>query len=60
MKRIGIDCTDAQHAQIKRLAAKQNQTIVNYIRAFLGWPLLQQGERKDLNGRRKKSATFVK
>lgn len=46
MKRIGIDCTDSQHEQVKRLALKRKTSIANIFREFIGWPAEQQGKRK--------------
>lgn len=51
MKRIVIEVKDADHARIKRLAQRQNQTIANLFRAFVGIAPQQQGARNDLNGK---------
>jgi hypothetical protein len=48
MKRIVIDCQDAQHTQVKKIAQRRGITISNLFRELIGWPAERQGERKDL------------
>ena len=56
MKRIVIDVSDKQHAEAKRRAFREGQTVANLFRAFMRWPMEAQGMRRDLEpGRRQKA-----
>ena len=52
MKRLIIEVQDKQHAALKRKCARLGITIANYFRQQEGWPLEQQGARKDLQSKK--------
>ncbi len=38
-----------QKAELEKKAQDSGLTVLNYLRSLLGWPLEQQGARKDLS-----------
>jgi len=38
-----------QKAELEKKAQEAGLTVLNYLRSLLGWPLEQQGARKDLS-----------
>jgi hypothetical protein len=39
-----------QKAELEKKAQDAGLSVLNYLRSLLGWPLEQQGARKDLSG----------
>ncbi len=48
---ICVSCSEEQKAEVERKADEAGLSVSNYLRRFLGWPLEQQGKRKDLKDR---------
>ena len=46
--KVTLPCSAAQKAMLELAASERGLSIANYLRAILGWPLEQQGKRKDL------------
>lgn len=40
--------SEEQKADLEKRASRSGLTVPNYLRSLLGWPLEQQGARKDL------------
>lgn len=46
--KVTLPCSQDQKAELEQRAQEQGLSIANYLRSLLGWPLEQQGSRKDL------------
>jgi hypothetical protein len=46
--RITLHMSEAQKAELAERARQAGLSMPNYLRSLLGWPLEQQGTRKDL------------
>jgi hypothetical protein len=52
--KITLYMSEEQKADLRMRARAAGLTVPNYLRSLLGWPLEQQGTRKDLAAGRKK------
>ena len=57
--KITIPCSIDQKAEVERKSQEQGLSTANYLRKLLGWPLEQQGERKDLAMRERQSSKHM-
>lgn len=46
--KITLPCSQIQKTELEQRAKEQQLSVSNYLRSLLGWPLEQQGHRKDL------------
>ena len=46
--KVTIPCSREQKAELEQRAREQRLSVANYLRLLLGWPMEQQGRRKDL------------
>ena len=49
--KITFYMSEEQKAELEKKAQEAGLTVLNYLRSLLGWPLEQQGTRKDLSSK---------
>ena len=47
--KITLPCSHEQQDELKDRARRRGLNVANYLWSLLGWPLEQQGQRKDLS-----------
>ena len=57
--KITFYMSEEQKADLQAKAQAAGLTVPNYLRSLLGWPLEQQGTRKDLAAAPKRRSTKV-
>ena len=48
--KVTLPCSHEQKAEISARARQAGLSVSNFLRSILGWPLEEQGARKDLSG----------
>jgi len=46
--KLTLPCSQSQKKEVEQRAEREGLSITNYLRSLLGWPMEQQGNRKDL------------
>lgn len=49
--KVTLPCSHEQKAEITLRARQAGLSVSNLLRSLLGWPLEEQGARKDLSGK---------